>query len=379
MEMPSMLTCWRTALSSTSNITGAIPLLLLTTALLSTAPGCESFIYDPPPVVTLEIPSDGSFVVGSELTLRFSEAIDPESLVVRVWRTALTIEFEIPADAVPVVADCTLAQGTCGDLTMRAAEGEDPAAPWVVTMALDPAGIGRPGPPLVLEIARGLSDSQGNDTGVSKLYNVQFRADGQVLNTEPVPFVNGTYIFGSVINQPIPAVLTLISDVVVTPDGRIFIAGGEGDEIGDAPKTTLKPEELFVDPTDQGWAAHLRGYITLTADGDRLMETEPVDLHLPTDPLFVDLEQVRIVGQIIKDANGNDYIEGTMSFERVAITTGGRMRFLAGGVEPVIGVYVQPGKEPANHPLICGDLCGVIIGECSPPPDFPDVDVCAGE
>ena len=338
--------------------------------------GCDSFIYDPPPAPSLELPQSGSFVAGEVLTITFSEPIRPESLRVNIWRTALTEELEIPADAVPVVDQCTLTQRECGELILEAAPGQEARALTAVTLTFDDEGLGRPGAPFFLEILSGLSDLKGNTTGVNTRYNIQFRAAGAGNNTEPVPFQNGTYIFGSVIDRPIPAVLTLISDVRVMPDGRIFIAGGEGDEIGDAPKTTLNPEELFVDPTDQGWAAHIRGMITLTERGERLMETEPVDLHLPTDPLFVDLEQVRIVGQIIKDERGFDYIEGTMSFESVAITTGSRTRRLMGGAEPVIGVYVMPGLEPANHPMVCGDQCGAIIGECSPPQAFPDTDVC---
>lgn len=341
-------------------------------AALSSACG-NGFVYDPPPEPELVFPETGSFIAGDTLELTFSESIDPATLKLRVWQTELDTELEIPDSAKPVIETCTISDGSCGDLTISAT-GSNPKS---VSLVLDAEGIGRPGTPLILEVEPGLADKAGRATGRSIYYNVQFIAPEGTMNEDVVEFVEGTYIFSAVVSKPVPAVLTLISDVKVTPDGRIFIAGGEGDEINGAPKDTIDPENLIVDPTEEGWALHLRGQVTLTEDGRRVMTTEPVDATLPSQPFNIDLTQVRMNGEIVRQDDGTEKFQGTLSFEKlIAFNDDIMLNPLKGGTEPLVGVFVPAEKEPAGVPKLCGDQCGAIVAVCEPPMDFPDEDVC---
>lgn len=338
--------------------------------------GCSSFEYDPPPEPSFVQPKEGAYVAGEPLLVNFSEPIQAETLRVRLWRTQLTEEQELPEDATPVIEECDLARSPCGDLTIEPVAGEDGVEQ--VELALNPQGVGAPGIPLILEILPGVADEAGMELGRSVFYNVQFRDPGGRFNAEPVEFTNGTYIVSSIVSDPIPAVLTLISDIVVMPDGRFYLSGGEGDEINDAPRTTIDPEDLIVDPTEQGWAAHIEGFVKNTEDGRRILETDPVDLILPSRPIGARMKQVRLNAEIIKDDQGHDYIDGTLSFESVTavfVSTGRESEF-DGTSEALVGVYVPEGEAPEGYPRVCGDQCGVVVGRCDPPADFPAEDVC---
>ena len=341
-------------------------------------PACSSFVYDPPPELILQRPQQGSFLATEPVRITASEPLDPGSFKLRIWDPVLDVEGLLPDDATPIVDTCSVGM-TC-DAGVKLIAAEDGSAIDVVFP--EQMSIARPGATLLFEVLPGVADTEQNTTGRSLFYNVQFRAPEGRYNAEPVSFQNGTYIFSSVITDPVPAVLTLISDVVVMPDGRFFTAGGEGDEINGAPKETTNPVNLIVDPTDQGWSAHIVGFISLTEEGDRLLETDPIDIFLPTDPFFVDLKRVRLDGKIVKDEDGNDFLQGSLSFEQLILRLGSldaRPIEYEGGSQDLVGIYVKPEEVPANHPLVCGDQCGAIIGECDPPADFPDDDVCMSD
>lgn len=362
MVMPSTRIC--------SKIASSLLFSLLCLLLLS---GCTSFEYDPPPGVSIVFPDAGVYTAGDAVELLFSEGINQDTLKVRIWQTGLNEEQEIPADAEPVIASCALTQKTCGDLTLEPIQTERDITG--VRLLLKPEGLGAPGLPIIIEVLSGLEDEQGHPTGVSAFYDIQFRDPNGRFNDEPVLFKDGTYIFSAVVQKPIPAVLTLISDVKVLPDGRIFLAGGEGDEINGAPKTTVDPDNLIVDPTDQGWAAHIQGFIKLR-DGRRFLETDPIDIRLPITPLQVRLEKTRLTAEIITDAQGNDQFEGTLSFEKLVVVNGSKEIEQKGGGEALVGYFVPPSKTPEGTPELCGNLCGAIIGLCDVPEGFPAQDVC---
>ena len=354
-----------------------INMLTCACALMSLT-ACDSFIYDPPPELTLERPQQGSFVATEPVRIRASEPLDPESFKLRIWEPVLDVEGLLPQDATPLMDTCGVG-ASCG-AGVKVQISQDNLAIDVVFP--EQMSLARPGATLLFEVLPGVADVAQNTTGRSTFYNVQFRAPEGRYNADPVSFQNGSYVFSSVITDPVPAVLTLISDVVVMPDGRFFTAGGEGDEINGAPKETTNPVDLIVDPTDQGWAAHIEGFITLTEEGDRLLETDPVDLFLPTDPFFVDLKRVRLDGKIVKDEDGNDFLQGSLSFEQLILRLGSldaRPIEYEGGSQDLVGIYIKPEEVPEDHPLVCGDQCGAIIGECDPPANFPDDDVCMSD
>ena len=356
---------WKIALYSASSL-----------ALTGALAGCHTFEYDPPPVAQLTFPEGGAHIAGDPLNITFDEPVDPATFRVAVWQTELNGEQEIPDDAEPIIESCSIPDGTCGDVTLEAIEEDGDT--MGVNIAIDPMGIGRPGTPLILEILPGLQDLDGEEVGASKYYDIQFRDPNGRFNTVDVEFEDGVYIISAVVKDPVPAVLTLISDVRVLNDGRFYLAGGEGDEINGAPKETTNPANLIVDPTDQGWTAHIAGFVKVTEDGRRLLETDPIDIRLPITPLAAELRQTRLNAEIVKDDEGHDRIEGTLSFEQVVLINGVRETDLGAGAEATVGLWIDPSEAPEGYPKVCGDQCGVIgiQGTCNPPADFPEMGVC---
>lgn len=334
----------------------------------ATALGCQT--YGAPPDVTLELPEGGAFAVGTPLKVVFTEMIDPSTLKLSLWEDVRDIEGEFPVGAEPIISSCTATKKTCGDLTVEvAADGMS------AVLTFDEAGLGAAGPPLILDVEPGLADLDGNDTGRHIYYDFQFRVE-QFVNTEPVAFDDGVYIIVGSVTQPLPAVLTLISDVKVLPSGEFRLAGAEGDPISnDLPKNTSNPEELLVDVSDQGWTAFVPGFIRLEG-GKRLLETTPVQIDLPLAALTLKLADVRLFGEIVKNPEGHDRIEGTLSFTKITLVNGSRSTDYEGGAAAVSADWVPPDKAPSGHPVICEDLCGVVTGLCLPPADFPGETFC---
>lgn len=335
---------------------------------LAFALSCET--YEPPPELRLVQPPDGAFNPGDPLTLEFTKKINRDTFRVTIWPDVRDIENEIPPDADPLVDACDRASSPCGDLTLEFAEDR-----LSVTLSFDPEGIGAAGLPMILEVLPGLEDLDGNATGVSTQRDFQFRG-GEQMNQDPVEFDSGTYIVVGSVREPVPAILTLISDVKVAPSGEFRLAGSEGDPIdNDTPKNTSDPTKLQVDTEDSGWTAHVTGFIRLE-DGQRLLETEPVQINLPLGPLTVSLEDVRLFGEIVKNADGFDRIEGTLSFSELVLVNRDRATSYDGDAVAVSADFVPPELAPEGHPVVCEDLCGAVVGLCEPPTDFPGETFC---
>lgn len=329
--------------------------------------GCAE--YDPPPEATLEQPEGGAFTQGQEIQIDFTEPVAADTLKFTIWPNERNVENEIVEGAAPLVETCGV--GTCGDLTIELNDKRDRA-----TLTMD-GDLGTPGRPMVISLQPGLADDVGNDTGSVSSWDVQFRTAGQ-MNSEPIEFDNGVYILLAQVEKPIPAVLTLISDIIVLPDGRFATAGGEGDEINGDPKNTRNPENLIIDETDQGFTAHITGFITLTDDGKRLLETEPVQVRLPVGPLFVEMDGVRLFADIVKNPEtGKDQLDGTLSFEELRLRNGDRVSEQGSGSTAMIADLVPPELVPEGTPRVCGNVCGAVVaGICEPPEDFPPAVFC---
>ncbi|MEZ4459035.1 MAG: Ig-like domain-containing protein [bacterium] len=341
---------------------------LISAAAFFSMVSCQT--YDAPPEVKLQLPEGGAFAVGTPLTLEFSEPIDPATLSVTLWYDVRDIEGEIPADATALVKSCTPAKKTCGDVTLTMGANN-----LTATLEFNLEGLGAAGPPIILDVEPGLADKEGNDTGNHIYYDFQFRTE-QFMNTEPVEFDDGVYIIVGSVTKPLPAVLTLISDVKVLPSGEFRLAGGEGDPItNEFANNTQVPEELMVDETNLGWTAFVSGFIRLE-DGKRLLETKPIPVDLPLGPVTLKMSDVRLFGEIVKNAEGKDRIEGTLSFSKITLVNGARSTEYEGGAAAVSADWVPADRAPTGHPVVCGDLCGVVTGLCNPPADFPGETFC---
>lgn len=339
--------------------------LLAATTLLV---GCAE--YDPPPEATLQQPEEGAFAPGDPVNVRFSEKVQKPTVAFRVWPNERTVENEIPDGVDPLVDRCGVGE-TCGDLTVKLVKGKR-------AQLIFDGELGTPGRPLVIELLPGVTDETGNDTGVSRYWDLQFKT-AETENTEPVEFDNGVYILLAQVEEPLPAVLTYISDIRVLEDGRFALAGAEGDEINGAPKNTRDPENLIVDSTDQGYTVFTTGRVQVTEDGKRLLETDPIELTTPAGPLDVRLSQVRLFAEITKNPDtGKDMLNGTLSFEELTLVNGENESEFDGGSTALVADFVPPDVEPDDHPEICGDLCGSVaeLGLCEPPEDFPGEGFC---
>jgi hypothetical protein len=326
--------------------------------------------YDSPPRATIVLPQNGAWKEGEPVVMEFSEPIKVETLVMRLWPDNRDLEGKLKPDTVPFVKECRV--GSCGDVEVTLSEDR-----MTLQLVLPAETIGKAGPPILLELLSGLEDDDGNPTGASPLFTLQYRSALSCDGQEMVPFDSGTYILGASVTKPLPAILTLISDVKVTDDGAFALAGAEGDEFPGFAKNTLNPDELFVDTTDLGWALFVQGQVCLRG-GQRLLQTTVFDVRIPLGDITVILERVRLVAEIKKDeASGKDKIEGTLSFESAQLVRGARVTKLDGGNTPLVGVFVPPEKRPEGTPDLCTNVCGAVTGLCEPPMDFPEPKICA--
>ena len=340
-----------------------------TLAVLVALAGCT---YDPPPEVTIDQPEGGAFLAGDPITLRFSEPIDPDSLAIRIWPNKRDIEGELPDGTAPLLDTCRLGDAPCGDADLALAE--DGASAEVL---LARSTLGAPGLPLLLEVTRELTDLGGSSRGVPEWFDVQFSPRREP-NSEPVDFDDGVYVIVGEIDDPVPAVITLVSDIVVIPDGSLALAAAEGDPIGDAPKNTRDPAELQVDTTDNGFALHAWGFVQ-QQDGERFIDTDPIDVSLSLGVVLV-IRDVRITGTIVRDeALGADRLDGTVSFSGITLNPGdGEANYPAGNTS-FTAERAPDDLVPEGTPRVCGDLCGGVTAQCEPPFDFPGDAMCSAE
>ncbi len=342
--------------------------LLILIALLFSFAGCEE--YDAPPDVEIAQPEGGAFAEGEVIRLQFSEPIDTSTLTIQVWPTERgTSRTPRTTDVQPIIT-CSLKDESCGDLTLRV----DEKGEWA-EIEID-GDLGIPGVPLVLEILPGLTDEQGNETGVSRFFDFQFRAVGCESEVD-VDFDDGVYILSATVNQPMTAVLTLVTHMITLPDGKFAMAGAKGAPIGDAPKNERDPEKIRIPDDKTGFALFAKGCVTVQKNGKRLLETEPVDVELPVLSLVLKLTNVRIFAEVKPNPDtGKDRIEGTLSYEALELHNKSKVTTYEGASTAVSADFVPEDVRPVGHPEICGNLCGVVAGICNPPEEFPGEDFC---
>ncbi|HUS63273.1 MAG TPA: hypothetical protein VMZ28_01980, partial [Kofleriaceae bacterium] len=284
-------------------------------SILAASLSLAACAYDPPPEVTLDIPAEGAFRSGDPLTLHFSEPIDPDTLAIRVWASERDAEGELPAGAAPLQDTCRLADAPCGEADLTLSEDATSAE---VVLARDT--LGAPGLPLILEITDDLTDTGGASRGIPEWFDVQFSPRRQP-NTEPVSFDDGVYVIVAEIDDPVPAIITLVTDIRVIPDGSLALAAAEGDPIGEAPKNTSDPAQLKIDDTENGFGLHAWGFVQQQG-GERYIDTDPIDVNLSLGLTLV-IHDVRINGVIAHDEELDaDRIDGTLTFSGLTLNPG---------------------------------------------------------
>lgn len=367
MDKLSVPSYWRIALNSFFKL--SIPLSLLTSF------SCQ--VYNAAPKPSVVFPEGGANLEGDGIELTFSETIDTSTLNLRLWDVERDVENQVPANATPTIKNCSIK--SCDKSTLSVEKN-------VATFLLED-DLSKAGKSYVLEVLPGLSDNENRKTSISYFFDIQFRANtsqpiymGMDADTtpEPVEFDNGVYILLAQVEKPIPAVLTLISKVIVLQDGTFALVGAEGDEINGDPKNTRNPENLIVDTTDQGYTVYATGKVT-SRNGVRTLESDTFNVTLPVgSTIAVDMEGVRIFANIAKNPDtGKDQIAGSLSFEKVIIRTNGNANEQGGGTTALIADFVPTELIPEGTPTLCGDLCGaVVLGQCEPPANFPVPAIC---
>lgn len=354
-----------------------LPTLVALTALggFGLVIGCEE--YEHPPSAELDFPPEGTFIEGDLLAITFNEPIETDSLSVAIWRDTRNLEGELPADDVALVAGCTVASSPCDDQGTTVLVEDDGLT---ATVQLDPAGIGKPDVPLLVEIEPGLrSRATGATLNRSRLYDFQFKP--AEVAEDPVPFEEGIYLFLAEFDEPIPNVLTLIADTQVTSDGRFMIVGAEADEIDGAAQNTQDPEELYIDTGVQAFVVFAEGTIRQNEAGERFVETTKFDIELNLASIVVALKGLRITGIVIKHPDtGRDRIQGTLSYEAIELSNGSNEPFrYPSGTTTFNADWIPPEVIPEGNPEICGEPCGIVPIQCNPPADFPPAGYCDDE
>ena len=332
---------------------------------------CE---YIEPPTVDLEFPPEGTFVEGDALRIVFSEPVDVETIRVRVWPDVRDPEGDLPSTAEPLLDVCTVETSPCGDegTTLVVEDGGVSAL-----LQLNPEGIGRPDVPLLLEVLSGArSSDNGTDIGQTHLFDFQFKP-AEVIQ-DPVPFEQGTYLFVSVFDEPIPNVITLMSDVRTNDRGVFWILGAESDEIEGATQSTRDPAELYIDTEDTGFVAFAEGTIRENDIGERFVETDRFNIDLRIGPLLIEILGLRFTGIVVKNEDtGLDQIQGTLSFENIRLTADGGDPFLYdSGTTTFIADQVPDDLIPPGTPEMCESPCGAVPSQCDPPPPWPPPGFC---
>lgn len=342
------------------------PLALLTLGLSA----CQE--YDAPPQPEIVQPASGAWTEGDPVQLTFSEPIDAATLKINVRGAERDKEGAFVGD--PLITECTVEQGTCGDMSMTLSEDRK-----TLELAFDTAGLGGPGPPLFIEVLSGLKDDAGRPTGVSHTFNIQYKLTDYV-NTEPVPFEDGIYIIaGQAKVSSFDVTLLLYTDIRAMEDGTLSLAAVKGQVIDGPRRLTTNPDELEVDTNPKtSFSIFAKGYISYK-DGRRYLETEKFDVDVPVlGTARAILKDTRLVGEFTADANNNnhDRFDGSLSYgDAILVTT--REISLGGDSADLVAAYVPEEKVPEGVPDMCDNPCGGNTGVCDVPGLFPSEGICA--
>ena len=331
--------------------------------------GCT---FDPPPEVSLDYPRSGAFGAGEPLSLRFSEPIRSDSLIVRVWPAETDAEGELVAGLQPRLGDCRPARCEGAELTVSA-DGQ--------SARLDLESDYVTGGPWTLEVAAGLSDTAGRRTGTSAWFD--FLVTGRPPRSEEpedrtAPFQGGVYLVLAPFGPPLPVQLTLLVDFDVTPAGAFASVATRAMPIPGAPPTSEDPSQLRIDDTERGFVLYSHGRIVIDGGAPEL-RTEPTELAVTVGGLSVRLTNLRLNALIVTDpATGAHRLDGTMSFGSAVLTPAGGEPFEQVGSTAAFSAHRVPeGLVPAGVGRVCGELCPAGgPTHCGAPDGFPGAEYC---
>lgn len=315
----------------------AAPLLLL---------ACARF--DPPPTVELEGEQDGLLGDwGGPLHVRFSEAIEPDSLRVAVMHADLDAEGRLPnEDGDPATAPRVLLTndpealpapcadaGDCGDRPDGGAAFDLYANTLLRITPDEPPPLG---PPLALVVEPGLRDADGNATGVRARILFSYGAACHEEPTAEASLPSGPYFFLMAMEPPPVAIqLQLFAWIDVDAATQRFSAqftdgdrlpalgardgcpaceGGLVCRLLPEPDCALPSAELLstdewsdvlpVPEQPEGFSFTVRGCVRALAGGGSAFSSDPFDIRAMVGTATVDTRLTTFVGQFEPAADG---------------------------------------------------------------------------
>ncbi len=332
------------------------------------AGGCEE--YETPPEVTLVVPPTGTFFVGDPIALQFSMPVDVDTLAIRVWADDRDLENELRSGS-PLLDGCTAAPGSCGANSLTV-DGSGTSATFVA----DPATLGRPDVPLLLEVVPGLRGRNGAVRRYRELFDFQFKPTE--VDETPVAFNEGAHTLVAILDEPLPVIINLLCDFDRGPGNAVAVLGAEGVPVDGAPEQTGEPSELRLETGERGYVIFADVALRLAPDGTRFFESEPFTIALRFGSIRARIGGTRLTGVVSDDPDtGRQRIDGTMSFETFGIDVDGQAPFdYPPGSTTFVARWYERDEMPPGSPTICGSLCGDVPQQCDPPEGFPGEGFC---
>jgi len=331
--------------------------------------------YDPPPEAKLIQPTVGFWTSVTPLEVRFTEAIDPASLVITIWPSEVDIEGNFRPDVRPVIESCSLATSPCSGLLLTLNDTATAA-----TLTQNEVFAEREGTPMTMEIHAGLKDSQGRTRKVSTFYDFQINPQ---CGNQPVDIELDTgFISLAADLQVLPIWLQMFLDFAIDKNtGRFTVAGtfarvktGEANNQND-------PSLMLADISDVGWAVTFTGCLVKQPDGTYFLQSDPFDVSITVlNVIPVTLTGFQVQGTIRPGGadDGRDFASGTLS------TSGGSFGDPPSPVQPITtawdGFSLAEDEIVAGLPRVCEDNpCAELNaagGDCQIPAGFDPGPVC---
>ncbi|HRE89798.1 MAG TPA: hypothetical protein PK095_11740 [Myxococcota bacterium] len=335
--------------------------------------GCDE--YDPPPEAKLVQPTVGFWTSETPIEVRFTEAIDPSSLVITIWPSEVDIEGNFRPDVRPVIEACSLATSPCNGLILELNESATMA-----TLTQNEVFAEREGTPMTMEIHAGLKDTKGRTRKVPTFYDFQINPQ---CGNQPVDIELETGVISLAADlQVLPIWLQMFLDFAVDKDTGRFTVAGTFARVNPGEATNENdPALMFADISDVGWAVTFTGCLVKQPDGSYFLQSDPFDVSITVLNIIpVTLTGFQVQGTIKPGGapDGRDFASGTLS------TSGGSFGDPPNAVEPITTAWdgfgltadqIVPGLPRVCEESPCAEL-DAAGGDCQIPDGFDPGPVC---
>jgi hypothetical protein len=335
--------------------------------------GCDE--YDPPPEAKLIQPTVGFWTSVTPIEVRFTEAIDPSSLVITIWPSEVDIEGNFRPDVRPVIEACSLATSPCNGLVLELNE-----TATLATLTQNEVFAEREGTPMTMEIHAGLKDTKGRTRKVATFYDFQINPQ---CGNQPVDIELETGVISLAADlQVLPIWLQMFLDFAVDKDTGRFTVAGTFARVNPGEATNENdPALMFADISDVGWAVTFTGCLVKQPDGSYFLQSDPFDVSITVLNIIpVTLTGFQVQGTIKPGGapDGRDFASGTLS------TSGGSFGDPPNAVEPITTAWdgfglsedqIVPGLPRVCEENPCAEL-DAAGGDCQIPDGFDPGPVC---